>query len=77
MDFDNSDDRGALWARKTKAGQTYFTGVVNDERVVCWFNTKATPENRQPTFWVKKDKPRDEAQGQGSAPADIDDSIPF
>ena len=55
--YDNSDDRGALWARKTKAGDTYFTGEVNGERVVAWLNRNATPENKQPTYRIKLDKP--------------------
>ena len=73
--YDNSDDRGALWARKTKAGDTYFTGEVNGERVVAWLNRNATPENKQPTYRIKLDKPMDSAPAP--APADLKDEIPF
>ncbi len=75
--YDNSGDRGALWARKTKAGDTYFTGEINGERVVAWLNRSATPESKQPTYRIKLDKPMDGAAAPAPAPADLNDEIPF
>jgi hypothetical protein len=44
---------GALWLRQGRAGE-YMTGSVNGVRVICFWNEKATPDNRQPQWRVKR-----------------------
>lgn len=52
---------GALWARKTRAGADYFTGVIDvpggKMQIVAFFNDHKTKPN-QPDFNILKSEPR-------------------
>jgi|TARA_R110000824_G_scaffold344477_2_gene531081 hypothetical protein len=75
------DELGALWARtyackKTGDTLTRLTGTVNGVEVVCWPIDKQ--HDNQPTYRVKRSRPR--VGGTASAPAPTpvtDDEIPF
>ena len=50
---------GALWQRKTKDGQDYFSGEVNGVQVVVFANSYKEAE-KQPDWIVLKSKPKGE-----------------
>ena len=54
---------GALWGKKTKDGQKYFTGVINDLRgdiqIVVFRNDKKENEN-QPDYDILLSEPKEE-----------------
>lgn len=42
---------GALWAKKTKAGDEFWSGSLNNLNITVWRNTRKTKDN-QPDFRV-------------------------
>ena len=59
------DDLGGLWIGP---GGDYMTGTIGGVKVFVSKNTRATAENRQPHWHVKKSKPKDKQTG-GNAEA--------
>lgn len=55
------DDLGGLWFKTGTRGD-YMTGTIAGQKVVCFFNEKATEENRQPTWRVKRSRPREDRE---------------
>lgn len=47
---------GSLWAKEGKGG-TFYTGVINGERVVMFKQKQSN--DRQPVFKILKEKERD------------------
>lgn len=54
---------GALWKKKSRKGEVYFTGQVGDTKVVAFINRKADDENRQPSISIYKSVPKEERVG--------------
>ena len=53
----NPDKVGALWLNTSKAGKEYYSGTINDEKVVVFTNGFKENEN-QPDMIVYKSKPQ-------------------
>jgi len=75
------DDLGGLWIGP---GGDYMTGTIGGVKVFVSKNTRATAENRQPHWHVKKSKPKADAPRQtGGAEAQFargpvtDEDVPF
>ena len=42
---------GAMWLKTSKSGNKYLSGIVNDQRIVVFKNTKKDKEN-QPDYQI-------------------------
>ena len=52
--MDKEREIGALWEKKTQDNKLYYTGTINNQRVVM-FKTHDT-SNGKPTFRILKEK---------------------
>jgi hypothetical protein len=48
---------GALWVKKSKKGTSYFSGVINEQRVVI-FKVREKRNDASPDYQVFKSEPR-------------------
>jgi hypothetical protein len=58
---------GALWAKKSKNGATYYSGYVGEQKIVVFINRKKT--GNQPDMFIKASTP--------PKPDDSSEDIPF
>lgn len=47
------DELGALWLRTGRQGE-YLSGTINGVKVIAFWNERATAENQQPHWRVKR-----------------------
>ena len=61
MPFEKDENEiGALWQKESARG-TYFTGVINGEKVVVFRNGNKKEGSKAPDLRVLKSKPKPEA----------------
>ena len=56
MSDSNREKLGVLWKKTSKKGTTYFSGVINEQRVVV-FKVREKRNENSPDFEVYKSEP--------------------
>lgn len=68
---------GVLFKNKTKDGQVYLKGTVNDVKVVAFLTKEKVDANGELFFTVKKDTPLEKDSSSADSKSLKEDSIPF